>query len=249
MSIISVILLSLVHVFVDRLRLLSEEKRNAWLSFSGGAAIAYVFVYLLPKLSHGQNVLASAAADHDFLDYLQRHAYLAALAGFMVYFAVALAAERLKRIAPDPGATEARVHPLEAIHIAGFAAYSLLIGYLVADAPWPGIAPLLLTTVAIVLHFLGSDHALCERYGEFYFRRIRWLLVAAVVVGWAIGVLTTVSAATVALWLSLLAGSIIINVIEDELPEEKHARFGPFLGGAAVFTALVLLIERLSELE
>jgi hypothetical protein len=249
MSVISVVLLSLVHVFVGRLRFLDREDGSGWLSFSGGAAIAYVFVYLLPKLGRGQIVLGSAAAEYGYLDYLQHHVYLVALAGFTVYFGIALAAERLKEIPPDSGGTEAHSHPLEFVHIAGFAAYSLLIGYVVADVPQRGIAPLLLLTLALLLHVVGSDHALCQRYGRLYFRWIRWLLVAAVLAGWAIGVLTIVSAATVALWFSFLAGSIIINVIEEELPAGRHAHFWPFLGGAAVFTALILLIERFPELE
>jgi hypothetical protein len=249
MSIIAIVLLSLVHVFVGRLHFLDREEGSAWLSFSGGAAIAYVFVYVLPKLGYGQIALASATAERGFLDYLQHHVYLVALAGFTLYFGVALVAERLKESPPDPAGTEAHVHPLEIIHIASFAAYSLLVGYLVADAPWPGIAPILLTTVAIVLHFVESDHALCERYGRLYLRWIRWLLVAAVLAGWIIGVLTSVSAATVALWFALLAGSIIVNVIEEELPGEQHGRFWPFLGGVAVFTALILLIERFSKLD
>jgi hypothetical protein len=249
MSIISVVLLSLVHVFVGRLRFLDREEGSAWLSFSGGAAIAYVFVYVLPKLGRGQILLGSAAAEYGYLDYLQHHVYLVALAGFTAYFGIALAAERLKEVPPDSGATEADAHPLEFVHIAGFAAYSLLIGFLVADVPQFGVAPHLLLTLALLLHFVGSDHALRKRYARLYFRWIRWLLVAAVLTGWTIGVLTTVSAATVALWFSFLAGGVIINVIEEELPAGRHRHFWPFLGGAAVFTALILLIERFPELE
>ena len=48
----------LVHLLVGRLHFLHRHK--GWLSFSGGAAAAYVFVYILPKLGYQQLILAGA---------------------------------------------------------------------------------------------------------------------------------------------------------------------------------------------
>jgi hypothetical protein len=36
---------------------------------------------------------------------------------------------------------------------------------------------------------------------------------------------------------------MIINAIEEELPEKRHSRFWPFFAGAAGYAALLLTIE------
>jgi hypothetical protein len=248
-SIVGVIALSSVHVFADRLRLLGEARHSVWISFSGGGAIAYVFVYILPKLSDKQLVLAGVASEHPILDYLHHHAYLVALAGLTAYFGVALVAERLEETTDKQKPIETTRKRLESIHIAGFAAYSLLVGYLFADLPRSGVLPFTLFTAIMCLHFVGRDHVLAERYGALYHRAIRWMFVAAALVGWVIGAATTVPPATVALWFAFLAGSITLNAIEEELPRGHHGRFWPFVGGAALFTALILLLERFPKLD
>lgn len=226
-SFIAVCLLSLTHIFVGRLRFLHAQPHSAWLSLSGGAAVAYVFAYLLPKLAQKQEVLLNAS-DSGLYGFLEHHAYLVALAGFVVYYGIGRAAVFAKN------------HVL-LVQVAGFVGYSVLIGYLVADSP--SIVALVLITIAMSLHFLGMDHGLLHKYGAAYDRVIRWLLVLSILVGWGIGVSTKISDTTVALWFAFLAGGIIINVIEEELPAENHGRFLPFFAGAVAFTILVLAIE------
>ncbi len=243
-SFVAVVLFCLVHLFIGRMRFLDKDR--SWVSFCGGAAAAYVFVYMLPKLGYEQLILAGVLAERgSVLDYLHHHAYLVALAGFIVYFGVLMAVKGLKGLSPSEEPAGALGHPLEAIHILGFTGYSLLVGYLVADMQRPGLAPLILITSAFVLHFLGSDHVLYERYGTFYDRFVRWLLVAGALVGWGIGVLTEIPTATVALWFAFLTGGIIITVIDEELPRERQGQFWPFVGGAAGFAALILIFELL----
>ncbi len=226
-SFIAACLLSLTHILVGRLRFLHAEPHSAWLSLSGGAAVAYVFAHLLPKLAQKQEALLNAS-DSGLYGFLEHHAYLVALAGFVVYYGIGRAA------------VFAKTHVLS-VQVAGFAGYSLLIGYLVADSS--GLVALALITLAMILHFLGMDHGLLHKYVALYDRVIRWLLALSILVGWTIGVSTNISDTTVALWLAFLAGGIIINVIEEELPSERHGRFWPFLAGVMVFTILVLAIE------
>lgn len=226
-SFIAACLLSLTHIFVGRLRFLRAQPHSAWLSFSGGVAVAYVFAYLLPKLALKQEILLNAR-DGGFYGFLEHHAYLVALAGFFIYYGIARVAVFGK----------ARVLPLQVV---AFAGYSVLIGHLVADSP--SLVPLALFTIAMILHFVGRDHNLRHTYGVLYDRAIRWILAVSVFVGWGIAMVTVVADTTVALWFAFLAGGIIINVIEDEVPREHHGRFWPFLAGAATFTTLVLAIE------
>jgi hypothetical protein len=237
LQILALVLLCLVHLFIGRLQFLHRDK--GWLSFSGGAAAAYVFVYILPKLGYQQLILVGATPATGWLGYLQHHAYLVALLGFLTYFGASRAGERVQVSADQPPA-EALSHPLELLHIASIVLYALLVGYLIADYQVPGVTPIMLATTAFTLHFLGSDHVVLQQYGRLYDRMIRWLLVGATIAGAGIGFLTTLRPTIVALWFAFLAGAIIINVLEQELPEHEHSHFWWFFAGASFFSALAL---------
>jgi len=75
------------------------------------------------------------------------------------------------------------------------------------------------------------------------FRRIgRWLLVAAVFAGWAIGAGTEVSKAAVAALTAFLGGGVVLNVLKEEVPSERQSRFWAFAAGAAGYSALLLTV-------
>lgn len=238
MQVFALVLICLVHLFIGRIHVLRRGK--SWLSFSGGAAAAYVFIYLLPKLGYQQLILAGVAPASGWLGYLQHHAYLVAFAGFLVYFGASRAGRSVD-VATDGTSIQHLAHPAEAVHLLSVVLYSVLVGYLIVDAQRPGLAPLGLATVALTLHFLGADHVVQERYGALYDRIVRWLMVGAVIAGACIGALTILRPTIVALWFAFLAGAIIINVIEEELPRQGgHNDYWWFLTGAVFFSALIL---------
>ncbi|MDJ0840869.1 MAG: hypothetical protein QNK37_30435 [Acidobacteriota bacterium] len=239
MQILALVLLCLVHLFVGRLHFLHRGK--SWLSFSGGAAAAYVFVYILPKLGYQQLILSGAAPAGGWLGYLQHHAYLVAFLGFLVYFGASRAGQCVEPVDRTP--PEGLSHPLDILHILSVVLYALLVGYLVADYQRPGSAPIALATIALTMHFVGSDHVVAQRYGRLYDRFIRWSLVGATIAGACIGVLTTLRPTIVALWFAFLAGAIIIIVLEEELPEGDHGDFWWFFAGAVFFSVLILGVQ------
>ncbi len=239
-QILALLLLCLTHVFVSRLEHLHVNK--GWLSFSGGVAAAYVFVYILPKLGYQQLILAGAVPAVGWLGYLQHHAYLVAFAGFLAYFGVSRIGDRARE-APHLPVTISLEQPLEALHIFAMALYALLVGYLIADYQGAGWVPIVLATIALTMHFLGASHVILQRYGALYDRVIRWLMVAATLLGAGIGALTTLRPTIVALWFAFLAGAIMVIVLEQELPHGEHSHFGWFLAGALFFSTLLLTAE------
>jgi hypothetical protein len=68
----------------------------------------------------------------------------------------------------------------------------------------------------------------------------RWVLTAAVVLGWIIGTLTEVSRPTVTVLTAFLAGGVILNILKEELPEERKSRFSVFVLGVRGYTAVLL---------
>ena len=63
-----------------------------------------------------------------------------------------------------------------------------------------------------------------------------------IIVGWAVGLSMKISEAMIGVLFAFLAGGVILNVLKEELPEEKQSRFWPFALGAGVYTVLLLLL-------
>jgi hypothetical protein len=125
--------------------------------------------------------------------------------------------------------------------LVGKAAYTTLIGYLFFHRLAAGLEDLLLFFVAMALHFVVNDHVLREHHKDAYLRKGRWVLAAAVVLGW-VGLLTEIPKVAIAVLTAFLAGGVIMNVLKEELPEERESRFWAFALGAAFYTVILLAL-------
>ena len=225
--------LACVHLFAGRLRFLGVVPRSRWLSISGGAAVAYVFVHLLPEVAqHGEAIERSRLA----VTGVDQHVYLVSLAGFVAFYGL----ERFVRRSATGDGEATSPAGVFALHVGSFAAYNGLVGYLLLHREVPGLGALATFAVAMGLHFLVNDYGLRERHGDAYHRYGRWVLAASVIGGFAVGAVTRIGALTLALLYAFLAGSVVLTVIKEELPEERESRFWAFALGAAGY-ALVLL--------
>ncbi len=236
LSLLAALVLAAVHFLTGRLQVLDDLRRRRWLSAAGGVSVAYVFIHLLPLLAAGQDVMSNA--EFDMLDYLEHHAYLLALAGLMCFYGLECMIQRHRNRLPDQAESHAGLFWL---HIASFAGYNALIGYILVHRESPAALELVWFTVAMGLHLLVNDFALQSAHNRLYRRCGRWVLAAAVLVGWALGTATEVSELAVAALAAFVAGGIILNVLKEELPEENNGHVGAFIGGAAAY-AIVLLV-------
>lgn len=212
----ALVLLVLVHLVGNRLPLLERIPRSIWISFGGGASVAFVFLHLLPEV-------AAASEDLRGLVPLRHAPYLVALVSFGAFYGV----ERLLRVHDDGSATP----HLFWLHVSTFTVYNALIGYLLASQR----EPVVLFTGAMALHFLVTDHGLRRTSPVRYRRAGRWVASAGIVAGWLTGVLTQVHPAVVAAVTAGLAGGIVLNVLKEELPRERESRFGAFVAGLAAY--------------
>ncbi|NEP16741.1 MAG: hypothetical protein F6J97_07525 [Leptolyngbya sp. SIO4C1] len=228
---------ALTHLYGCRLRFLDKTPRSRWLSLSSGISVAYVFIHVLPDLSEAQHqVLTSDIA----LAFLEHHVYVMALIGMVLFYGLERLAKqsRQKNLAEGDGdMTEPSVFWL---HMASFTLYNLLIGYLLQHREEPGLMSLLLYAIAMGTHFLVNDYGLRHHHKGLYRKFGRWILAAAVIAGWAVGSRLEISEAAVAVLFSLLAGSIILNVLKEELPEERESRYWTFALGAGGYAAVLL---------
>ena len=245
-ALIAAAVLAVVHVTTPSLRFLEGSPRSAWLSIAGGVAVAYVFVHLLPELAEGQKTLGRKFAGEAFAE---RHVYFIALAGLAAFYGLDRLAKssRSKRegapvnSARASSTAEANTSPAVFwIHIGSFALYNALIGYLLLHREVMNLRALAFFTVAMALHFIVTDYGLNEDHKADYLRIGRWLLAAAVLTGFAVGVATEVSEAVIAVLVAFLAGGVILNVLKEEVPSERQSRFWAFALGTGGYAALLL---------
>ena len=94
----------------------------------------------------------------------------------------------------------------------------------------------------MALHFFTNDFGLHQDHEGLYDRRGRWALAGAVLSGWALGATVDVPEQGLIALFSFLAGAVVLNVLKEELPEERKSRFLPFLAGVAGYGTLLAVI-------
>ncbi|WP_328824250.1 hypothetical protein [Metabacillus schmidteae] len=85
--------------------------------------------------------------------------------------------------------------------------------------------------LALAVHFVTNDHSLRKDHKKVYDRFGRWLLTFAILLGWLVGVFIELKEIYISLLTAFLAGGIILNVLKEELPEERKSSFVAFFLG------------------
>ena len=232
---IAALLLTTLHVLFPLLDKKYQRYSSSWVPFTGGIAIGYVFIYLLPKLSDfTQIIIAQNPDDWEFLHY---RLYLVALAALVIYLITDLFYINDKEEQPW------RLK----IHAAGFCSYSLLIGIVIANLPRSGVAPIFIISVfALGPHLLGLDHQLRHWHASIFDRYFRWLLALSILTGWIIGAIWELPKSALWYFTAFLAGGIISNVMIEELPDQKNKML-PFIFGVVVFVLIAITVRSLPK--
>ena len=239
LALLAAVGLALVHIIAGRLRFLTYVPRSRSLSFAGGVSVAYVFVHLLPELTDAQESLSRAASELALV--AERHVYLIALLGLATFYGLDALALRSRQHQQSTAREDRTGTGVFAVHIASFALYNALIGYLLLHRESSTDTALLIYTVAMGLHFVVNDAALRHHHKDRYDSLGRWIVAAAVVGGWGVGLATEIHDAAIATLVGFLAGGVILNVLKEEVPRESQSRFSPFAAGLAFYSAVLLI--------
>ena len=124
-----------------------------------------------------------------------------------------------------------------------YAVFNLLIGYLLHHRTEGQRVNLLLYVVAMGLHFFINDHWMHHNHLHRYHRVGRWVLAAASLLGWIIGMVTHFDEPVVLLIFAFLAGSVIMNVLKEELPLDREHNYWPFVLAAVAYSTILLVLE------
>lgn len=228
----------MVHLFAGRLLFLDSIPRSRWLSFGSGISVAYIFVHLLPELAEGQRTLDQV--DGPLMAALESHVWLVALSGLVVFYGIERVAKHA-RPAGMHGATDNGTGPMVFwLHIGSFAAYNVVIGYLLLHRAEEGVRNTLVFWFAMLLHFVVNDFGLRDHHRQDYTHVGRWVLAVAVVGGWFLGVGIELSEPVVAVLIAFIGGGVVLNVMKEELPEDRKSSFLSFAVGAAGYAAVLV---------
>lgn len=240
LSFILVIGLVLLHIYSKKMTFLKAVPRSRVLSIAGGISVAYVFLHLLPELGVFQENLKGEIENAGW-GFLESHIYVVAMLGLVVFYGLEQMVKSSKRRHKEQAVDEPK-DGVFWVHIGSFTLYNALIGYLLVREEYESAWGMVLFFIAMGVHFITNDKGLRETHKEDYDKYGRWLLAVAILIGWGFGVLTEVNELTLSFLTALLAGGIILNVLKEELPEERESSFASFCLGMLGYSVLLLLI-------
>jgi zinc transporter ZupT len=236
-TLIAALFLALTHLFAGHLRF-SYLPRSKWLSFAGGISVAYVFIHIMPELAESQHVL-----ENKTLNFLEHHTYLIALFGLALFYGLEKAAKQTSNSERTDNSDEMKSNQnVFWLHIASFAVYNALIGYLIVHREDYSGLSLLWFTLAMAFHFVVNDYALMDHYPKVYKKKGRWIITISILGGWLAGTLTEVSEVWVIVPFAFVAGGVILNVLKEELPKERESNFWAFLLGLVIYGGLLMVM-------
>lgn len=231
---IVVLLMAATYILYPRFEKAASAYRHQWIPFTGGVAIGYVFLYLLPKLSDYTNSITVDGVQGvwEILDY---RVYLYGLAGFTFYYFV------------DQYRThEDRDHLLpEILQGGGFFIYSMLSGYVIANWSRPGLIPVLLAGSILTLHMLAVNYQVRKWNSRVFDNYFRWLFALALIIGWCVGTFLTIPKELEIIITGILAGGIITNIMNEELPDQEPHKIRPFIAGVLLITLVTIFMRSL----
>lgn len=237
-ALVAAVVLALAHVAATQLRHIAGRTRDQVLMVGAGISLTYVLLYILPQLASKQDIMR-ASDKTGLLGFMEHHTYAMALICLVVYFGIAQFAAGGAELRATGSLLRYRAALIATV--VSYAAYSVLIGYILAHGLNVELIAMVLFTFAMATYFMVSDYGLRRKWPDAYDRVIRWVLAGSLLFGWALGIVTEVSEQVKVLWFSFLAGVVLIETIREKLPRETGGSFWAFLAGVVGFGALVFV--------
>jgi len=242
-SLIVALLFAVIFLFGGRAAYRPGQRgRRRFLSFAAGISVAYTFVHVLPALGKMRDFTTQIPTGFPRL-FPEYSVYLWTMAGFLIFYGLETMVARPRRGPENRAGDHAGAAPWQPwVHIGGFAVYAWLLTYLMVWAG-KGTLALCLYGAAMGMHIFPIACNLSSHYQAVYDRRGAFLLALASLAGWASGLALDIPKPILVNLVAIVAGGVILNTSIAELPKEKEGRYGYFLAGATVYTALLLILS------
>jgi hypothetical protein len=236
-NLVGILLIASAFPLAQHFRGFTSKFKRRWQEVAAGVAVSYVFIHVMPELEEHRQIVAGSAIKTLF--NTDRFVYLWALAGFLFFTG-------LSRLQPGSLPKLPRSHHGVLVfwsEIAGYDAYALLIGYLLTHREDATLLSLGLFVAAMLLHLFVVDNELVEKFHDRYEARGRILLASGLLLGWMLGSTNALPESFTSRMFAFVTGGVVITTAHQQLPAEEDAPFcWWFIGGAAIYSSLLLLI-------
>ncbi len=236
-ALVATLFLILSHLLSPWFSKKLPNQGRVFISFAGGVSVAYVFLDMLPNLVEYNKPIGAFLLKNQWLTpFTELSIYIVALFGFLIYYGFDLFAERYQTTKHDNCL-------IYSLHLAMFCIYNGLITYTMSLRALSGLTYTILFTFAMALHFVLTDRKLSRMFPLRFAHLGRGLLGVSLFLGWFLSVaFDPVRVLFVAFMTAFLAGSILLNVFREELPNGNLVSFRAFTVGA-VFIAIISLLQ------
>lgn len=229
-----------VHLASYKVYGFSKTYEDRIISLSGGIAASYIFLDLLPLLHRAEGHL-QAVFGKDFFHKAspEKLIFGAAFVGFLAFFVAEYRAQKsLQKSAEGVSVSK----PVFYVHLSLTALLAFIITYLIRFELTASSIKAILYTIALSLHFFTSDRSLAEEYGSLYVPLGRYILAVVTMVSWICSFLFPQYESFGYILFAFISGSVLFNVIKDEVPGIKRGEPVFFLIGALSYSGLLVLI-------
>ncbi|XKE95595.1 hypothetical protein LG326_04455 [Metaplanococcus flavidus] len=241
LSLFIIICFVLIHIFTNYIKFLSQKPKKRLMSLVSGGSIAYVFLHLVPELTHYQEV-AEEASLPKWMENIDYVTYIATLAGLSLFYAINQLSEKSQEHNKRQKNMTRPSKDIFILEISAFAMYNMLIGYLLVELSGDHALDYIIYFIVFSFHFIANNRILHLTHEDLYTKTGRYILAASVFIGWLIYQLTPTSDLAIAFFSAFLTGGVVLNILNDELPDEKNNSFPSFILGLIFITVLLQLI-------
>lgn len=217
-----------IHLLANHILPAEKIKQERWFSFSGGLAVSYVFVYVLPALHNEQQNINLDLT----LFTMQSEIYFIGLVGVIMFYGSQL---YVRQHAKDNEITFWT-------QIFFYMIYNMLVAYVVTSAQVSGVQAVFYS-LAIGMHFIAVAHDMWREFSDKYNRIGRYMLAVGILSGWFIGVTAEFTSLVQSLIFAYISGAMILNVFKYELPEDTNAHFPTFATGVVLYTLVTMSLK------
>lgn len=218
----------LIHFFASVLVPADKLKQMKWFSFSGGLAVSYIFIYLLPTLHKQQNNIQEPFRRFT----MESEIYFVGLLGVALFVGIQIIIQK-KYIS--------RTTTFWSV-ISFYALYNALVSYSVLSLEVSAIQALFYC-VAIGPHFVAVAHDMWRKFPVEYNKYGRYILAVGIIAGWTIALTTELTPLFKSIIFSLVSGAMIFTVFKHELPSEKETHFPTFLIAVLAYSAITMSLK------
>jgi hypothetical protein len=237
LGLISIIVFSIVY-YAD-FSFFHHLNGRRFTSFAAGVGTVYVFIHMLPQLSHGQHVLEVEFAGDLLLNRFS--IYIFALAGFIFFYLLDRILWGTARMTSNVTQSKQEIFLFWG-NIIFLALYNMLIGYVVGQYQMGGIGYRIIYMFAYILHFLTLRWGVYHIYPRRYFTTARYPLVVGLVFGYIVGYFTGIPEEVFVMFESFLTGAMILSVFKHELPNEEDNNSLAFIAGIVISFFLFIVL-------